>query len=86
MHIQFTKKFYRKFDKFLKKYPEYAIIIRNRINLLRTTPNHPSLRLHKLSNRKDEYAMSIDHSIRIIFSREQDTCYLLEIGSHDEVY
>ncbi len=30
--------------------------------------------------------IAIDQSIRIVFSRDKDTCYLLDIGSHDEVY
>ena len=86
MEIKFSNKYYSSLDKFLKKHPQYAILIRNRLKLLKNSPNHPSLRLHKLSNREDEYAISIDYSIRIIFSREKDVCYLLEIGSHDDVY
>jgi len=86
MEIEFSKKYYRSLDKFLRKHPQYATSIRNRIKLLKETPNHPSLRLHKLSNRNDEYSISIDQSIRIVFSRQKDICYLLEIGSHDEVY
>lgn len=86
MEINFSSKFYRSFDKFLKKYPHEALLIRNRINLLKSSPNHPSLRLHKLANRENEYAISIDHSTRLIFSREKDSIYLLDIGSHDDVY
>lgn len=86
MEVIFSNKFYRLFDKYLKKHPHEALLIRNRIKLLKSSPNHPSLRLHKLSNRENEYAITIDQSIRIIFSREKDVCYLLEIGSHDDVY
>ena len=86
MEINFSKKFYRKFDKYLKKHPHEALLIRNRINLLKTFPTHPSLRLHKLENRENEYAISIDHSTRLVFTREKDSIFLLDIGSHDEVY
>ena len=86
MEITFSNKYYRSFDKFLKKHPQYAILIKNRLKLLKTSPNHPSLRLHKLSNRENEYSLSIDQSIRIILHRDKDICHLLNIGSHDEVY
>jgi mRNA-degrading endonuclease YafQ of YafQ-DinJ toxin-antitoxin module len=86
MEIFATQKYIRSLGKFLKKNPSYYALITHRLDLLRVTPNHPSLRIHKLSNRDNEYAMSIDHSIRIILFREDNTCYLLEIGSHDEVY
>jgi mRNA-degrading endonuclease YafQ of YafQ-DinJ toxin-antitoxin module len=86
MEVEFTKQFDRTLIKFLRKHPDCALLIENRIRTLKNTPNHTSLRLHKLSNRENEYAMSIDHSIRIILFREDNTCYLLEIGSHDEVY
>jgi len=85
MEIFFTRKYQRALVKLVKKRPDYIRIIEKRIDLLKHSPVHPMLRVHKLVNR-DEYSLSIDHSIRIIFSREKDTCYLLEIGSHDEVY
>lgn len=86
MEIFTSKKYDRDLAKLVHKNPEFYTFVTTRLKLLKNSPNHPSLRLHKLSNRENEYAMSIDHSIRIIFSREKDICYLLEIGSHDEVY
>lgn len=85
METIFSRRFDRELKKVLKKHPQYKDLIFNRLDLLRESPNHPMLRLHKLTNR-DEYAISIDHDIRILFSRVKDTCFLLTIGSHDEVY
>lgn len=85
MEVVFSQKFHRELNRLLKKHPEYVVLVQNRIKLLRNSPTHPSLRLHKLTNR-DEYAISVDHSIRILFSREKDECFLLTIGTHDEVY
>lgn len=86
MRIEFTKRFDRVFKKFLRKHPDYKKLTLNRVKILQQSPNHPSLRLHKLSNKENEYAISVDHSIRIVFFREKDIIYLLDIGSHDDVY
>jgi len=85
METVFSRRFDRELKKVLKKHPQYRTIIFHRLDILRESPYHPTLRFHKLTNR-DEYAIAIDHDIRIIFSREKDICYLLTIGSHDEVY
>jgi len=55
------------------------------LKLLTTSPHHPSLRLHKLSS-KNDYSVSVNMSIRIILRFVGEDIYLLEIGSHDEVY
>jgi len=86
MEIFFTPQFKRQLRKLSRKNQEYKLLIKQRILLLSESPNHPQLRMHKLTNKENEYAISVDHSIRIVFSREKDTCYLLEIGSHDEIY
>ncbi len=52
---------------------------------LQTNPDYPSLRLHKLAGR-DIYSISVDLSVCIIFSRREDSIYLLRIGKHEEVY
>lgn len=86
MEIFATKKYDRRLAKLVRKNSEVYIFVFNRLKLLKNSPTHPSLRLHKLANRENEYAISIDHSIRLIFSREKDSIYLLDIGSHEEVY
>ena len=55
------------------------------LRLLANSINYPSLRLHKLSCRKT-YSISVDNSMRIILKINKDKIYLLEIGSHDQVY
>lgn len=85
MEIFASKKYDRALAKLLRKNPHYYDLVTKRLKLLKATPNHPLLRLHKLSNH-DEYSISVDHSIRIIISIDKDQCYLLTIGTHDEVY
>ena len=86
MEIFFTPQFERQLRKLTRKNPEYKLLIKKRILLLSEAPNHPQLHLHKLTNKENEFAISVDCSIRIVFIREKNTCYLLEIGPHDEVY
>jgi mRNA-degrading endonuclease YafQ of YafQ-DinJ toxin-antitoxin module len=86
MEIFFTPQFKRQLRKLGRKNPEYKLLIKRRVLFLSESPNHPQLRMHKLANKENEYAISVDHSVRIIFSREKNICYLLTIGSHDEVY
>ena len=85
MEIFFTSKFDRGVRRLTRKRWEYKSLIKHKILLLSESPSHPSLRLHKLSN-KDEYALSVDQSIRIILTRKKDTVFLLDIGSHNDVY
>lgn len=86
MEIYLTRAYRRALIKLIKKKPDYIEVVEKRIYLLKNSPNHPRLRLHKLSNKENEYSISVDYSVRIIFSREKDTCYLLDIGAHDDVY
>ena len=86
MKIVATPRYIRALGKFIKSRPDYYSLITRRLELLQESPFHPQLRLHKLSNRENEHAISIDQSIRIVFHRDKDTCYLLDISSHDEAY
>ena len=55
------------------------------IDLLSVNITHPSLKLHKLSG-ENIWSISVNKSIRIILSIVDNKIYLLEIGTHDEVY
>ncbi|MBF0459098.1 MAG: type II toxin-antitoxin system mRNA interferase toxin, RelE/StbE family [Nitrospirae bacterium] len=87
MTIKADKPFIKKASKYFKKDPtlkkEYLDFASKIVN----NPFNPSLKTHKLSgNLKDRYACSLTHDIRIVFTISDDTIYLLNIGSHDEVY
>lgn len=77
----------RAYKSFIKKHPELADKIKEKLELLQNNPQDPSLKTHHLTGRlKDLHSFSISYEYRIVFSQEDDIIYLLNIGSHDEVY
>jgi len=59
------------------------------IFFLEQNPHHPSLRLYKPQGSLSEYysiSIDIDYRIIIDFIIVDDVIYLVDIGSHDEVY
>ena len=84
-----TKTYSKKVRKFLKKHPNIFNKYEKTIFILEQNPYHPSLRLHKLKGGLKEYfSVSIDLEYRIIldFIVIDKEIYLIDIGSHDEVY
>jgi mRNA interferase YafQ len=54
---------------------------------LAADPKDPLLRTHKLKGElKDYWAFSIDEDLRVVFRWEGDEAFLVNLGSHDEVY
>lgn len=61
------------------------------LKLFQLRPDHPSLRLHKLSGKlEDTWSLSITRSIRMVFYyrivQEEKRAVFITIGTHDEVY
>ena len=84
-----TKSYIKKIKKFLKKHPNLFKKYEKTISILEQNPFHPSLRLHKLQGYlKEFYSVSIDLEYRIIidFIIIDEQIFLIDIGSHDEVY
>ena len=84
-----TKSYRKKVVKFLKKHSNLLKKYEKTIFLLSNNPYHPSLRLHKLQgNLREYYSVSIDMEYRIIldFIVIDNEIFLIDIGSHSEVY
>ena len=87
--IIFTKKYDKRAKKFFKKHQDLKMKYQKTVRLLQQNPYHPSLRLHKLQGDLKEYfSVSLDMEYRIImdFIIIDEQIYLIDIGSHDEVY
>ena len=47
----------------------------------------PLLRTHKLKGDLGDYwAFCVDDDLRVLFRWDGDTCFLVALGTHDEVY
>lgn len=85
----FTESYRRKERKFLRKHPELVEIYDKVIYLLTINPQHPSLRLHKLSGRLAPFhsiSITLSYRLIVLFHIQGDTIMPFDIGSHDEVY
>ncbi len=85
----FTESYQKRAKKFFKKHQELLDRYKKVLFILQLNPNHPSLRLYKLSGKiRDFYSVSINLEYRIIldFVIESNTVILLNIGKHDDVY
>jgi mRNA interferase YafQ len=50
-------------------------------------PQDPLLRTHKLKGELEAYwAFSVDDHLRVVFRWEGEEAFLVNLGSHDEVY
>ena len=50
-------------------------------------PQDPLLRTHKLKGDLDAYwAFAVDDDLRVLFRWDDDEAFLVNLGSHDQVY
>jgi Txe/YoeB family toxin of Txe-Axe toxin-antitoxin module len=61
--------------------------IEKKLELFQSDPKHPSLRLHKITRGVENvFSISINKSMRMLYTNLEDGTYFFEIGTHDEVY
>lgn len=87
--VTYTVAYNKKASKFLKKHPSLIDKYQKTIELLESNPHHPSLRLHKLEGRLNDYhSVSINLSYRIViyFLLADNEIVPVDIGDHDAVY
>ena len=50
-------------------------------------PGDPLLHIHKLKGElRDYWSFTVDDDLRVLFRWDRDEAFLVNIGSHDEVY
>lgn len=84
-----TDSYRRKAKKFFSKHPDVLSQYEKVLKLLCINPQHPSLRLHKLSGKLEGlFSVSINISYRMLvnFVIRDHQIIPIDIGSHDEVY
>lgn len=64
-----------------------AAMLRAALRRFAADPRDPLLRTHKLRGEFDGYwAFSVDDDLRVLFRWDDDLAFLVNLGSHDEVY
>lgn len=91
MIIEFSPKCQKLLTKIKKKDESLFGKVEKQLLLFQTTPNHPSLRLHKLSGvQAGTWSISIDMSYRLLFYYhqvgEEKRVVFFTVGKHEEVY
>lgn len=86
VEIIFAKKYSKKLISFLKSHPELVAPYKKTIELLKSNPLHPSLRLHKLKGRLNHYqsvSINLQYRILIDFIIQDNKIILIDIGGHN---
>ena len=62
-------------------------LLRATLRRFAADPHDPLLRTHKLKGDLSDYwAFHVDDDLRVLFRWDGDTCFLVTLGTHDEVY
>jgi mRNA interferase YafQ len=91
--LLWSNTFRRAFRRLLKRQPHVRADIEATLRLLQANPFAPQLATHKLKGRlAGVWACSAGYDLRILFEfvpnpeRAEEDIFLIEIGTHDEVY
>jgi mRNA-degrading endonuclease YafQ of YafQ-DinJ toxin-antitoxin module len=64
-----------------------AAMVRTALRRFAADPKDPLLRVHKLKGDLARYwAFSVEDDLRVLFRWDGDTAFLVNLGTHDEVY
>ena len=91
--IIWSNTFLKAYRKFIRKQPDQRNEIEKALRLLAEDPFDPQLETHKLKGKlSGTWACSAGYDVRIIFEfikeegKKGEDIFLIEIGTHDEVY
>lgn len=91
--IIWSKTFIKAFKRTVRRHPTLRKDIEDTLRLLVKDPFTPQLETHKLKGKlSGSWACSTGYDLRIVFDfvksegQKEDSIFLIEIGTHDEVY
>ena len=85
--IRFSPDVYKKLQKLRTKDSILFQQVYKKLKIFEQDPLHPSLRLHKVTREVENVcSISINMSIRMLYTESEEDYYFFEIGTHDEVY
>lgn len=66
--------------------PPQDELLRAALRRFAADPRDPLLRTHELKgDLRDYWAFSVDDDLRVLFRWDGEVCFLVNLGSHDEV-
>jgi len=87
MKIHFTKGFKKAYKKRIQQNENLVKRFDQRYDLFENDSQDPILKDHELSGKLQGYrAFSVTGDIRVIYYIFEDTAYLVDIGTHNQVY
>ncbi|KKP47992.1 MAG: hypothetical protein UR39_C0002G0095 [Candidatus Woesebacteria bacterium GW2011_GWA1_33_30] len=82
--LVFSNKFEKRLKKLTFSNKPLKFQAKKTVELIYSDIDHPSLRMHKLSNQK--WSVSVNKSIRMILKIHDNEIFILDIGTHNDVY
>lgn len=84
MRLRTSSRFLRRAKKLREP---HATMLRAALRRFAADPADPLLRVHKLKGELRNYwSFTVDDDLRVLFRWDGDEAFLLNLGSHDEVY
>lgn len=84
MNVTASSRFLRRAKKLREPHAE---MLRAALRRFAADPQDPLLRTHRLKGELAGcWAFSVDEDLRVLFRWEGDEAFLVNLGSHDEVY
>ncbi|WP_457596252.1 type II toxin-antitoxin system RelE/ParE family toxin [Hydrogenimonas sp.] len=87
--IVVTASYEKRLKKFLQKHPDLLTRYAKAMVLLERDPWHPSLRLHKLKGKLQEYhsiSITMEYRVVVDFVIKENEIIPIDIGTHHKVY
>jgi len=87
MHLRFSGDVENYLLKLKSKDPKTFVRVKKQIVLFETNPQHPSLRIHRLSGKlTGVWSILIGLKLRLLYFIKNGEAWGYLIGTHDEVY
>ena len=84
MRIKASTRFLRRARKLR---PPRDELLRAALHRFAADPDDALLRTHNLKGELAEYwAFNVDDDLRVVFRWDDEVCFLVNVGTHDEVY
>ena len=87
MKISTTSHFDKSFRKRILPHPQLRKKFKQKLKIFVKSPQNPQLKTHHLKgSKKGLSAFSVTGNIRVVFRKHQNRIYLVDIGTHNQVY